>query len=90
MAETEQIGNNDVVVAKELGYLRKASEDNSKQIDEFKVLLSSHMTKEDSDRRWLNNKLTVMFVAIAVVLMKDTGASGLFSSVLHTFFPLLF
>ena len=90
MEGDKMAGANDIMVAKEMGYLKKASEDNSKQLDILHELLSKHMISEEKERSSINNKLTMMFAGMAVILMKDTGASGMFSGVLKTFFPLLF
>jgi len=87
---SEDVGTNDVVVAKELGYLRHSSENNSKNIDKFFTLLHDHMKGEEKERKSMNNKMTLLFAGVAVILMKDTGASGMFSGILKTFFPLLF
>ena len=90
MEGDKMVGANDLMVAKEIGYLKKSSEDNSKQLDVLYDLLNKHMKSEEKDRSGINNKMTMMFGLIIVVLMKDTGASGMFGGVLKTFFPLIF
>jgi len=87
---SEKVGNNDVVVAKELGYLRHSSEENSKNIDKFYTLLNNHMESEDKERKAMNNKLMFLAVAMTVTMMKDTGVSGVMGGLLKTFFPFIF
>jgi len=82
--------NNDITVAKTLGYLEKATEDNAKQMEVLSGMLTSHMVKEEKERSSINNRLSLIFVGMAVILVKDTGASGVFGGVLKTFFPLIF
>lgn len=87
---TNDVGTNDVVVAKELGYLRHSSEENSKNIDKFFVLLEDHMKGEEKERTAMNNKFTMLLITMIVIAMKDTGVTGVLGGVLKTFFPFIF
>jgi len=82
------VDNNDVVVAKEMGYIRATTEANTKNIDKFYILLSGHMAKEEKERKALDWKINIMFIGLTTLLIKDTDvAGGFFTNVLRLFIP---
>lgn len=85
----DNIGKNDVVVAKEMGYLRATTEANTKNIEKFYELLSSHMMKEEKERKAMDNKLSLLFVGMVWLAVKDTTSSGWFGGILKSVFPWL-
>lgn len=82
------INKNDVIVAKEMGYIRATTEANTKNIDKFYTLLSGHMDKEEKERKVLDWKLNILFIGMTTLLVKDTDiAGGFFTNVLRLFVP---
>ena len=85
----DDIGNNDVIVAKEMGYLRAMTEANTKNIEKFYELLSGHMEKEEKERKAMDTKLTLLGAGVLVMIMKGADFSGGFLGVVKAFFPFL-
>ena len=81
------MNTNDVVVAKEVGYLRATSESNTRDIKKFYKLLSSHMEKEEKERKVLDHKMTAMGIAMTWLIVKDTSTGNWFSNILGLFIP---
>lgn len=77
----------DMSMEKDIGYLIRASEDNSKDISKFYELLASHMAAEDKERRALNTKLTFLFVGVLVLMIKDSSLGGTMLSTLQAALP---
>jgi len=79
---------NDVIVAKEIGYLKANTEINTKKIEDFYDLLFSHMAKEEKERKVLDYKMTAMGGALMWLIVKDTAtANNWFTSILGLFIP---
>lgn len=63
---------NDVVVAKELGYLKKGLEDTEKSVKQINERIDAHMLKEEREARILNQRLGAIVMLIVASMMKDT------------------
>ena len=79
---------NDVIVAKDIGYLRATTEANTKNITEFYELLSNHMEKEEKERKVMDHKMSAISIALVWLIVKDTEVAGnWFTNILGLFIP---
>ena len=83
----QTMNTNDVIVAKEIGYLRATTESNKTDMAELSLLVSTHMEKEEKERKVLDHKMTAMGIATTWLIVKDTQTGNWFSNILGLFIP---
>ena len=68
-------------ISEKLGYLTRATEDNTKNIAKFYELLEKHMNEEDRKQKQIDRKMLFIGAALLIILADDLPWSSLLSIV---------